>query len=97
MVLLASASWAFAFFSSVDLASKSAFAVKRLPISVATVLSMSSVYASPRMGFQPVKRHVFLLLSYDGWMFGQPLSFLSGQSRYCGARFVVRRAGGKNI
>ena len=29
-------------------------------------------------------------------MFGQPLSFLSGQSRYCGARFVVRRAGGKN-
>ena len=23
----------------------------------------------PEEGFQPVKRHVFLLLSYDGWMF----------------------------
>lgn len=30
-------------------------------------------------------------------MFDQPLSFLSGQSRFCGTRFIVRWAGGMQL
>lgn len=41
-----------------------------------------------------LRRH--MLLELDKRRSMEPLSFLSGQSRYCGARFVVRRAGGKN-